>query len=724
MADAIRVLVVEHHKTGGLLGQQLLEDFGLDFTWSCVASEPEMRTVAEEFNPTIVLCVDETAANASRASLDMLRLLTAQAPVILISELSVSDGVDPDGPRPDGTRPGGRDADAYDADETLMRRLTATATATAHATAPAPSSPALPSLQHDPRSSPPLSGSAPQPHQSAAHLPRFLPSILDESPDLVVMSDADGWITYANISACRLLGASSELSLVTLLDTSYIQCLRAANWLDVARESSSADDVVQRTLPPVEHVVRGHRLHRLGFTDDWTRFPPQAHVNDLIGCLTARGCGDHKALALVGLNLDGLRLLNEAYGRAMGDEVISHVGSVLQSDLTPCGMAARVGQDDFLIVLPELSYPADAVTAVHGVLEAVEQRQPLAVVERRSEDADVLAYFLGNCASSGSSGSSVTATATATARAPAPVASAPIPESDTVCWGETPVRAGDTPGAGNVRSRDEVDLDDAIHRDALSLHFQPQFELQSGRGCGMEVLARWVLSSGENMAPAVFIPIAERGGLIRTLGEWVLHCACETAAAWRGRDAERLTLSVNVSTSQIDAQLYPVLAGILKRSGFPAQRLELEISETALIANTQLTAECLRQWKELGVRIAVNHFGADYSSLSYLSRLPVDRLKLDKTLIHDIAHDKKRAALTHAVISLGAELGVDVIAEGVETEPQWEMLAGLGCPQVQGYLLARPMPATQAQVALRKTWGNLPKTAFRPRASVVESHAS
>ena len=139
----------------------------------------------------------------------------------------------------------------------------------------------------------------------------------------------------------------------------------------------------------------------------------------------------------------------------------------------------------------------------------------------------------------------------------------------------------------------------------------------------------------------------------------------------------------------------------------------------------KLTIECLRQWKQFGVQIAVDDFGTGYSSLSYLCRLPVDRLKLDQSLIHRMMLDARSATVLRSIISLGAELGLDVIAEGVETEPQFQMLKDLGCPQVQGYLLGRPMQAKQAQVVLRKMWGNRPTSVFRPiDAGIGELHAS
>jgi EAL domain-containing protein (putative c-di-GMP-specific phosphodiesterase class I) len=257
-------------------------------------------------------------------------------------------------------------------------------------------------------------------------------------------------------------------------------------------------------------------------------------------------------------------------------------------------------------------------------------------------------------------------------------------------------------------------LGDAIERHALGIHYQPQFELHTGRGCGVEALARWTLATGQIIAPSVFIPFAERAGMIHALGAWVLKSACETAYAWCARDAQRTTLSVNVSALQINEEFCNVIGRTLQESGFPAKYLELEITESALVDNTDVTIECLKQWKQLGVQIAVDDFGTGYSSLNYLSRLPVDRLKLDQSLVHRMTLDARSAIVMRWIISLGADLGMDVIAEGVETEQQFQMLEDLGCPRVQGYLLGRPMPPKQAQLALRKAWGNRPSPVFRP----------
>jgi EAL domain-containing protein (putative c-di-GMP-specific phosphodiesterase class I) len=252
----------------------------------------------------------------------------------------------------------------------------------------------------------------------------------------------------------------------------------------------------------------------------------------------------------------------------------------------------------------------------------------------------------------------------------------------------------------------ELDLAEALRLRALRVEYQPQFDLGSGRGCGVEALARWVRSSGEVIAPSVFIRIAERAGMIHTLGAWVLHSACATASAWRSRAAQPTTLSVNVSALQIDDEFCSVLEKTLKQTDFPAQQLELEITESALMANPALSSEYLKTWKQLGVRIAMDDFGTGYSSLSFLSRLPVDRLKLDRSLVHRMTLDRKTAAVVRLIVSLGAELNMEIIAEGVETEEQLQMLTDLGCLQAQGYLFGRPMAAEQVQLVLGKTWGN------------------
>ena len=486
----------------------------------------------------------------------------------------------------------------------------------------------------------------------AVHWRNALPSILQSDRDAVVLCDAAGWITYANAEACRTLAASGGELLGTILGT--------------ACDFSSPED----------------RPHRLAFFHAFTALPTPVHASDLAARIMQRAQPGHRALPVVALNLQGLRLMNESCGSELGDKLLEVLGSRLRAGGAGCGIIAPVGADDVLVVLPAPSPPAQAVTAVRVRRPAAAPADPATLFgPLRSSDNRSMALAVA--------------------------ASAP----------QEPVPAE------KPRSPVEAGLDEALRRHTIGVHYQPQFELYSGRGCGVEALCRWFLTSGESIAPAVFIPVAERAGLVGALGAYVLKAACHTAAAWRGRDAQRLTLSVNISTLQINEEFSKVMAEILKSSGFPAHRLELEIAESALLADIESTNRCLSQWKQLGLRIAVSHAGDNYSRLGYLSKLPVDRLKLDRSLIHSMTADPKVAAMVSALIALGSSLGIHVIAEGVETQAQFQMLTQFGCLQAQGFLLGRPMPAAQALVVLRKPWGNLPRAVPRP-ATATQRHAS
>jgi EAL domain-containing protein (putative c-di-GMP-specific phosphodiesterase class I) len=245
----------------------------------------------------------------------------------------------------------------------------------------------------------------------------------------------------------------------------------------------------------------------------------------------------------------------------------------------------------------------------------------------------------------------------------------------------------------------ERDLRVAIARGELSLFYQPQFDIGNGKICGVEALARWFLADGESIPPAVFVPLAEKTGMIGALGGWVLIEGCRTAASWSAGGA-RVPLCINVSAQQIGEQFTCEIASALESSGWPPDQLELEITESVLARNPNLAISCLAQWKSLGVRIAVDDFGTGYSGLSYLSQLPIDRLKLDRSFVRGIAKHSKDSTILGAVITLGRELGFTVIAEGVETEEQLRTLRELGCHQAQGFLLGRPLPAFDTQVLL------------------------
>ncbi len=247
------------------------------------------------------------------------------------------------------------------------------------------------------------------------------------------------------------------------------------------------------------------------------------------------------------------------------------------------------------------------------------------------------------------------------------------------------------------RHRIEVGLADAIERSELTLHYQPEYDLNSGRLCGIEALARWCRPDIGDIAPGVFIPLAEHTGLINSLGRWALLSACQQAARWFQEGLPVPAIAVNVSSRQIHEEFSNQIAATLNATGLPARYLELEINEALLAGDIHEIARCLAQWKALGVRIALDDFGTGYCSLTYLARLPIDRLKIDGSLIQHAPTSAKDRIVIRGIIALARELGVAVLAEGVETCEQFNLLREMGCQQMQGYLLQRPGSAEEAR---------------------------
>jgi diguanylate cyclase (GGDEF)-like protein len=401
--------------------------------------------------------------------------------------------------------------------------------------------------------------------------------------------------------------------------------------------------------------------------DALTGLPALASLAGMFRCLMRWARRSHHALALVSFNIDEFRSVCEAYGREEGDKAISTVASIMRAEVDPSAIVVRAGTSKFIVVLTGLTDATGAIEPVQRILDAIAQPRNVGGQDLRITASAGVAMFPND----GDDCETLLRNSMAA-----------MHESNSRCHGRLRFHSGNAALDARRRLRLRMDLSRAIDNRELTLHFQPQFEVNSGRACGVEALARWFRVNGDAIEPRVFIPLAERAGLIGALGAWV-----------------------NVSTHQIDDSMCAVIRRAVERAGLPPERLELEITEGSLIRNPEAVLECLRQWKELGVRIAIDDFGIGYSSFSYLSRLPVDRIKLDKSLIHSLTTKRKDAAIVRSIIALGKELDVSVIAEGVETEQQFQMLQDLGCLQVQGYLLGRPGPPEDVEALLRSPWG-------------------
>jgi diguanylate cyclase (GGDEF)-like protein len=424
--------------------------------------------------------------------------------------------------------------------------------------------------------------------------------------------------------------------------------------------------------------------------DALTGLPNLAYLAGIFRSLIRRARRSHHAFALISLDLDEFRSVCEAYGSDEGDEAIKSIASIFRAELDPHAIVVRAAASKFIVVISGLASATDAIEPVRQILDAIAKPRKVGGQDLRLTASAGIAIFPVD----GADYETLLRNSNAA-----------MHESKSKGDGGLQRYSGNAALDAKRRLRLRMDLCRAVENRELTLHYQPQFEVHGGRPCGIEALARWFRTNGDAVEPRVFIPLAEQTGLIGALGAWVLEQACETAAWWHIPGELPPTLCVNVSTHQIDENMCAVIQRAVERARFPAERLELEITESSLMRNPEAVIECLKQWKVLGVRIAIDDFGTGYSSLSYLSRLPVDRLKLDRSLIHKLTTTRKDAAIVRSIIALGKDLDISVIAEGVETEEQFRMLRDLGCLQVQGYLLARPAPPQDVQDLLMSRWG-------------------
>ncbi|OBQ87184.1 EAL domain-containing protein [Mesorhizobium sp. WSM3873] len=387
---------------------------------------------------------------------------------------------------------------------------------------------------------------------------------------------------------------------------------------------------------------------------------------------TASGKGGQLALML--LDLDRFKEVNDLFGHAAGDAVLQRVAQCASGVLRHGQMLARLGGDEFAIIAPNLPDPQAAGRIAEAVLSRLRQESQLSPGgELVSASIGIALYPLD-----------------------ADEQAALVSHADTALYrakaeGKDTYRYFEASMGAETRDRRamEHDLRQAVARGEFRLVYQPQKEISSGKMIGFEALIRWHHPERGNIPPSVFIPVAEDSGAIAQIGEWVLATACEEAVRWKNP----LTIAVNVSAVQLhNPNFSRKVHEILLRSGLPAGRLELEVTETALIKDMPRALATLRQVKALGIRVAMDDFGTGYSSLSNLRAFPFDKIKIDGSFIKSVDRNGQVAAIVRAVLGLGRGLGLPVLAEGVETLDELRFLDAEDCEIGQGYYLGRPGP--------------------------------
>lgn len=404
--------------------------------------------------------------------------------------------------------------------------------------------------------------------------------------------------------------------------------------------------------------------------------------------LTNRPPNPEEMLAVLFLDLDGFKIINDTLGHDAGDRLLQHVGNRLVSCLRAGDLVARWGGDEFTILLQGITSTEKAAARALKMLAAlsvpfqfndqnlyIKASLGIALAPYHGEDADTL-----------------------------------LKHADAALYrakqqGRNTYQLYNPAIGNNAQQRLQLEhnLYLALERQEFCLYYQPQIAIATGKIVAMEALLRWISPELGWVSPTRFIPLAEETGLINLIGEWVLHAAASQSKMWQALDLPPIQISVNLSARQFqDKQLLGIVTRILEATGINPHQLELEITESVAMQDLELTVSVLRSLRQLGIQIAIDDFGTGYSSLASLKLFPLDKLKIERSFVRDLTLNSQDAAIISAIVALGSGLGLKVVAEGVETEEQFAFLHQVGCDVAQGYFLSRPLPANEATQFLSK----------------------
>ncbi len=421
------------------------------------------------------------------------------------------------------------------------------------------------------------------------------------------------------------------------------------------------------------------QLLHLAHYDSLTELPNRVLFYDRLTQVVAQAERNQWNAGVLFIDLDRFKAVNDTLGHGIGDELLRQVSARLNATVRSGDTVGRLGGDEFAVILGELHQPQDAGIVAQKIIRSFDE-----------------AFTLN--------GRDMFVTASIGIAAYPPDGLDPdtlIKNADTAMYRAKQLGRNNvqfyTPEMNNravERLELEMSLHRALQRDEFLLHYQPKVSTRNGKLVGMEALLRWARPGHGLVSPAEFIPILEETGFIVQVGEWVLRAACAQLKASISGGLRPVPIAVNLSARQLQsAGLVDMVRKIFDESGVDPALIELEITESSLMHNTDEAVVLLTALKNTGLRISIDDFGTGYSSLAYLKRFPVDTLKIDRTFVRDIAVDESDAAIARAIITMAHQLSLKVVAEGVETEEQLAFLVKNGCDEAQGFLFSRPVPA-------------------------------
>jgi diguanylate cyclase (GGDEF)-like protein/PAS domain S-box-containing protein len=432
----------------------------------------------------------------------------------------------------------------------------------------------------------------------------------------------------------------------------------------------------------VEDQIR-HMAHH----DALTELPNRVLLHDRIGQAIAQARRNSRVAALLVIDLDRFKNINDSLGHQVGDGLLRTVAERLVACVRGADTVARMGGDEFVVVLTDLKRAEDAGPIAQKILGALPRPVDIEGHELR------VTTSIGICAYP-HDGEDVE---TLVRNADAAMYHAKQTGRNNFQFFTRQMNI-----AANQRLLLERDLRLALEREEFTLYYQPQLDLKTGGIVGFEALIRWPHPQRGMIAPADFIPVAEETGLITPIGEWALRRACTQARGWQTLGYPKLQVSVNCSAQQFRlAGLVDMVARTLRETGLPASTLELELTESIIVEHTEHVMAKFEALDQMGVKLSIDDFGTGYSSLGYLKRFAIHELKIDQSFVRDVSTDPDDAAIVSAIIAMSHGLGLRVVAEGVETAEQLAFLKKAGCDWAQGYYFRRPLPAEEIEPLLR-----------------------
>jgi len=549
---------------------------------------------------------------------------------------------------------------------------------------------------------------------------------LNSIGDAVISTDVEGRVTYLNLVAERLTGWQMHEAMGLPLEAVF-RIIDAETRTTIPNPMAMAtagnvtvglppacilirrdavETVIEDSSAPI-HDRRGRvtgavmvfhdvstaraltlKLAYIAQHDPLTGLPNRALLNDRLDQSISQARRHHTALAMLYLDLDRFKHINDSLGHLMGDQLLQTVALRLTECVRATDTVCRLGGDEFVILLPEVAHTKDAAVIADKILQSIRMPQLLGDQELHVTASIGIVVHPGDGTA---------------AEALLQNADSAMYEAKNRGRNNYQFYRSELNSSAGERLSIESDLRHALERQELRLHYQPIVNLRTGALAGVEALLRWQHPGLGLVLPDRFISIAEESGLIIPIGHWLLREACGQAKSWQDAGFSNLRLAVNISAVELRSKEFVAGVGAtLSATGFDPQWLELELTESFLMQDSKSTSLVLGAIKAVGVSLALDHFGTGYSSLTHMTRFPIDTLKVDRSFVHDLTVDAGDASVVSAIINMGRSLHMRVVAEGVETADQLTFLKEHGCSEAQGNHFSRPLPAADFAEWIRR----------------------